>query len=117
MKEPSRHAAFLAYLLPILGWLYVFLFHRDNEFAVFHAKQSVTLTVVIILVPILWAVLAWAMFWIPTVGGILAASSFTLVMMVFIAAFFVWIVGMVNAARARLVPLPIFGGLVARYLG
>lgn len=117
MKKPSRHAAFLAYLLPILGWLYVFIFHRDNEFAVFHAKQAITLTVVIILVPILWAVLAWAMLWIPTAGGVLAAASFTLVMLIFIAAFVVWVIGMVNAARARLVPLPIFGSWAQRYLG
>ena len=117
MKKPSRHAAFLAYLLPILGWLYVFLFHRDNEFAVFHAKQAIILALFVVLVPILWAVLAWAMLWIPSAGGVLAAASFTLVMLVFIGAFFVWIAGMVNAARARLVPLPVFGGLAERYLG
>jgi len=37
----KRHAAFLVYLLSIVGWLYVLLFHREDEFAVYPAKQSV----------------------------------------------------------------------------
>ena len=116
MEKPSRHAAFLAYLLPIIGWLYVFIFHRDNEFAVFHAKQAIALTVFVILAPILWAIFGWVMLWVPAAGGIIAAATFTIVMMVFFGAFFVWIVGMINAVRERMVPLPIFGGLAERFL-
>lgn len=116
MSKPRKHAAFVAYLLPVLGWLYVFLFYRDNELAMFHAKQAIVLTILVIAAPVVWFGFSWLMLWIPTFGALISAASFTVVMLVASVAAVLWIVGMVYSAQAREEPLPIVGRWTARYL-
>jgi len=111
---PKRYLAFLAYLFGIFGWLYVLLFHRKDEFAVYHAKQSIALTVLAIGAPVVWAIVAWVLSWIPLIGPISAAALFALVILVYIYIAIAWIIGMVNALRAKATPLPIIGGRAAR---
>jgi uncharacterized membrane protein len=105
----NRTAAFVAYLVPILGPLFVFITNRDNEFAVFHARQSLTLTAFAIGTPIGWAVISWVLLWIPTAGPLLAAPGFSMVILIYIFLGVVWIVGMANALRVEQKPLPIIG--------
>jgi uncharacterized membrane protein len=117
VSQPSRHAAFIAYLLPVVGWLYVYLFHRDNEFAMYHMKQAMGLVVFAIVAPAIWLVIAWLLLWIPTAGALVAAATFTIVMVAVLAVIALWIVGMVYAARSKQQPLPIVGRWTRRFAG
>lgn len=105
----NRIVAFLAYLLPILGPLYVFIASRENEFAVFHARQSLTLTAFAIGTPLGWAIASWALLWIPTVGPLLAVPGFTMVILILLFLAVVWILGLANALRVVQKPLPVIG--------
>jgi uncharacterized membrane protein len=109
MTLSSRISAFIAYLLLIVGWLFVLIFRRNDDFARFHARQSLALTVTVIIIPLAWAAFAWVITWIPYVGFILAASTFALVIALAIIWVVVWIVGMANALRGVQKPVPIFG--------
>jgi uncharacterized membrane protein len=114
MSEPKRDLAFLAYLLPIVGWLYVFLFQRKDEFATYHARQSLGLTVMAIGAPVVWAVIAWIVAWFPLVGPVIAAVLFALVILIYILLAVVWVVGMVYALQAKKKPVPVLGGWAER---
>lgn len=105
----NRIVAFLAYLLPILGPLYVFIASREDEFAIFHARQSLTLTAFAIGTPLGWAIASWALLWIPTVGPLLAVPGFTMVILIFLFLAVVWILGLANALRVVQKPLPVIG--------
>ncbi len=112
--QPKRTLAFLAYLLSIPGWLYVLRFRREDEFATYHARQSLGLTVVAIGAPAVWAIVGWVISWVPLVGPVVAAAAFALVVLTYIALFAAWIVGMVQAFRGRAKPVPVFGGWAER---
>lgn len=114
MSKPKRHAAFLAYLLPIVGWLYVFLFHRRDEHAVYHAKQSIVLTTTAVGAPAAWAVVAWIVSWIPLAGPIISAALFSLVILIYIFLATTWVIGMVYALQAKMKPVPVLGGWAER---
>ena len=109
MKTSSRVSAFLAYLLPVVGWLFVLLFRRNDRFARFHANQSIVLILAALAVPAIWAISAWLVARIPIIGPMTAAGTFALVVaaVVFFAA--LWLLGMANALRARPAPLPMVG--------
>lgn len=114
MSKPGRNAAFLAYLLPIFGWLYVLLFHRKDEFAIYHAKQSVMLTMTAIGAPAAWAVVAWIVSWLPLAGSIVAAALFALVIFIYIFLAAIWVIGMVHVLQAKMKPVPVLGGWAER---
>ena len=114
MSKPKRHLAFLAYFLSILGWLYVLLFHRKDEFAVYHAKQSLALTIVAAGTPAVWAVVAWIISWIPYYGSIIAITLFAFVIASYILLIVDWVVGMVYALQAKTKPVPVIGGWAER---
>jgi uncharacterized membrane protein len=109
VSEPKKYLAFLAYLLPVVGWLYVLLFQREDEFAMYHAKQSLALTIAAVLTPVAWAVAAWVIAWVPLVGPALGAFLFALVVLAYIALAATWVTGMVDALRAKIRPLPFVG--------
>jgi uncharacterized membrane protein len=114
VSKPGRNAALLAYLLPIFGWLYVLLFHRKDEFAIYHAKQSVMLTMTAIGAPVAWAVVAWIVSWLPLAGPIIAAALFALVILIYIFLAVTWVIGMVYALQAKVKPVPVLGGWAER---
>ena len=109
MEKPNKSLAFLAYLLSIVGCLYVLFFHRGKKFAVYHAKQSMMLAIVAVIAPVIWIVVGWGLVWIPLVGPLVAAALFSLVMATYILLAVVWIVGMVYAQQAKMKPLPVIG--------
>ncbi len=117
MREPHRYAAFVAYLLPVVGWLIVYIFFRDDEFAVFHTKQAIALTIMLVAAPLIWLVASWIMLWIPMAGPLIAASSFTLVMLVLIAVIVLWVIGLVYALQGKQQALPIVGRRVGQSAG
>ncbi len=110
MSLSSKISAFIAYLLLIFGWLFVMIFRRDDAFAVFHAKQSLRLTIFLVAIPAVWALGAYFVALIPFVGPILASATFTLVITAILVLFIAWIIGMSNALRAKWVAVPMFGG-------
>ena len=117
MSIGSRIKAFLAYLFLALGGILILLISRKDGFAAFHARQSIALTIVAILAPIIWAPVAYVVGFIPFAGPLLASASFALVIALFIVLIVVWIIGMVRALRAEMSPLPFVGGLATRWLG
>jgi uncharacterized membrane protein len=104
----QRYPAVIAYLLPVIGWVYVYLFQRTNSFARFHLKQAVGLFLGLLAAFVAWAVVAWILAWIPY-GSVFAVALFTLVMTAVIAGFFFWIGGMINAARGQVEYIPLVG--------
>lgn len=114
MNESKRHYAFLAYLVPVLGWLYVLLFQKKDKFAAYHVKQSIMLTIMALAVPVVWGAVAWTLTWIPLAGAIIAAALFALVILTYIFLAAVWVVGMAYALQAKAKPLPVVGGWAER---
>lgn len=110
MQNPNRVLAFLTYLLPIVGSLFVLLFGRRNALALYHACQSLALFLGVIVVPVGWAVIGWLVAQIPVAGPILAVALFALVIAAAIAVVVGWLTGLANALRARFIPIPVFGG-------
>jgi uncharacterized membrane protein len=114
VSKPKKLLAFLAYLLPIFGWLYILLFHRRDKFAVYHAKQSLGLTIVAPGALAVWAVIAWIISWLPLAGPIVAAALFSLVIATYMVLVIAWITGMVYALQAKAKPIPVVGGWAQR---
>ena len=108
MKTSRRFPAFIAYLLPVIGWLIVVLFYRKNPFAMFHLRQAIGLFMFLLIMFGGWAVVAWVIAWIPYMAA-LSAALFTMVIVSYIYGVVIWIMGMRNALNERVVYLPVFG--------
>ena len=104
----SRLPAVIAYLIPVIGWVYVIAFQRHNRLAVFHVKQAIGLFLFLLVVLVGWAVIAWVLAWIPLLS-VLSVGLFTLVMAVFFYGVIAWIFGMINALNDRYAILPGLG--------
>ncbi len=109
MNKPNRLLALLTYLIPVVVPLYVLFGRRRDPFALYHASRSLALVAGAIITPLVWAVIAWLLTWIPLVGVLLAAASFALVLAAYIAIIYGWISGIIAASQARLQPVPVFG--------
>jgi uncharacterized membrane protein/RNA polymerase subunit RPABC4/transcription elongation factor Spt4 len=99
--DEGKVFAFLAYLLGLIGVLVVYLAKKDNPFALYHAKQSLVLSIAAIILSVGAAILAA----VPFVGWILAL----VIWIVDIGVLVLWIIGMVNALGGQQKPLPIIG--------
>lgn len=108
MSEFSRLPAVLAYLIPVIGWVYVYVFQRSNAFALYHLRQSIGLFLFLLAVLAGWAVIAWVLAWIPLLVA-LSVALFTLVIAAYVFGMVAWLLGLVNALNNRLAPLPWFG--------
>jgi uncharacterized membrane protein len=109
VSTSSRISAFLAYLLLIIGWLYVFLFRKNDKLAIYHTKQSVMLIIVAIGVTLVWVILGWLVSLIPFIGFIITVAFFSLVLTIYIVLIIGWILGMVYALQAKVKPVPMIG--------
>jgi uncharacterized membrane protein len=109
VSQTNRLAAFIAYLVPVFGPLYVFLARREQRFECFHARQSLALTLVLIGGPLLWLVFAWLMLWVPAAGPVIAAAFFALVILAVVFVVVLWVAGLINAVRGQYKSLPITG--------
>jgi uncharacterized membrane protein len=98
----------LAYLVPVIGWLYVFFFQRKNVLAVYHVRQAIGLVLFLIGVVVGWAVIAWVLAWIPYMA-VVSVALFALVIAAYLYGVVLWIMGLINALSNRLAPLPLFG--------
>ena len=113
MNTSSRLPAVLAYLLPVVGWLYIFFFQRNNSLALYHLRQAIGLIVFLIVTLMAWGVLGWLLAWIPYLG-ILSIALFALVVGAYFYGFVIWLLGIYNALCDRQSPLPLFGRLASR---
>ena len=104
MDNSQRISAVIAYI-PVIGWLYVLFAQRRSEFAMFHLRQSIGLVIGALGILLAWAVFAWVLDWIPF-GDVFGIASFTLVITVWIVALIALVIGLVNAARGLIKPLP-----------
>ena len=116
MSESGRgglniDAALLAYLLPVLGPAYILALRRDDAFSRYHALQSLSIVAALILAPAVWIIFSWLVSLLPF-GGVVAAYVFALVVAVYLAVVVAWVVGIVNAPRARRSPVPFFGRIL-----
>ena len=116
MSRSSRYLAFLAYLLSLPGALFVLLARRDDLFAVYHARQSLAITIAAIATPLAWAVVAWPLAWIPIVGGVFGVALFALVIAAEIGLAASWIIGMIFALRGMARTTPFVGAWATRGL-
>jgi uncharacterized membrane protein len=114
MVRENRLAAFLASLLPVIGWVYVLLFHRHDKLAVFHTRQSMAIVGMAVAAFVLWLIAGWLIAMIPLAGPLLAIVSFSLVFVLYLGLIIVWIIGMVRAWQAQQQPLPLVGRWAAR---
>jgi len=115
VQNSSRILAILSYILFFVGALFVLLFNRKDEFAVFHARQSLVLFFTALLGPLVWAIVGWVLLWVPSVGAVVAIALFSLVISLFLAVLYAWVAGLISAARAEQRAVPMFGEWV-RYL-
>ena len=107
MNTTSRVFAFLAYLLSIIGVLFVVTFRRKDDFALYHAKQSLGIGLLAVGALILWFLIFWMLVWIPYIGPILGFAVFALVIAAYIILTIACVTGMVYAFKGvqGLVPL------------
>jgi uncharacterized membrane protein len=113
MNRPSRLPAVLAYLIPVIGWLYVLFFERKNPSALYHLRQAIGLWVFLAAVLVGWAVVAWVLAWIPY-AAVLSIALFAIVIAAYLYGLVAWIAGMINALSGKLAPLPLFGEWASR---
>jgi uncharacterized membrane protein len=113
MNTSSRFPAVLAYLLPVLGWLYVFFYQRRNSLALYHLRQAIGLVLFLIVILMAWAVVGWLLAWIPYLD-VLSIALFALVMSAYFYGAAAWLFGIYNALRNRESPLPLFGRWASR---
>jgi uncharacterized membrane protein len=109
VSRSSRNLAFVSYLLSLPGALFVLLARRNDAFAIYHARQSLTLAMIGLAAPLIWAVVAWVLAWIPLIGGMLGVILFALVIAVYVGVLISWIAGMIYSLKGQVRPLPLFG--------
>jgi uncharacterized membrane protein len=113
MEKSQRFFAFIVYILPVIGWIYVGLFQRKNYLAKFHLRQVVGLVLYLIIITAVWALITWMLAWIPY-AFILGIVLFTLPITAYILGAVAWLAGMVYALLGRTTPLPLIGGYSSR---
>ena len=111
MVKSNRWMNFLIYFLPVIGWIIGLTVLRRNLTALYHSCQALALTLGLVFVPLVWAVGAWLLAWIPVAGPALAIATFSLVVAAIPAIVLAWVIGMINALRDEVLPVPVFGYL------
>lgn len=107
MNGGARLGAAVAYV-PVIGWLYVYVFRREDELAMYHLWQAVGLVLFLIGSLLGWAVLAWLLAWLPYMGA-LGIALFTLVIAAYLFGIIGWVIGIINALRGQMAPVPGIG--------
>lgn len=115
-KRNDALFAVLAYVVPILGPLYVLLARKVRPEAVPHPLQALVLHLSVPVLPLLWAVVAWTISWIPLGGPLVGASLFALVILAYIFAAVCWVIGVVHAIQGKPVLLPLVWDLSRGWL-
>ncbi len=112
MNNSPRLSAFLAYI-PVIGWLYVFLFARKSKLAFFHLRQSIGLALFLVAAVVVWFAAVWVISWIPYLFFI-AMALFALVITAYLYGVVAWVQGMRNALQQNYTSLGLFGDYANR---
>jgi uncharacterized membrane protein len=114
-NSQEKYFAFLAYLLSLVGAIYVLFFRpKDEGFARYHAKQSLGIQVIALVLLLAWFIVMWVLTWIPYIGFIFGIALFSLVIAAYIVLTISCISGMKYALQAKQQAVPIFGNYAAR---
>ena len=109
MKISNKIFAFLSYLLLVPGCLFVLLFRREDEHALFHARQSLVINLSAFGIFAAWFVITWLVISIPIAGPLFAWFMFAVVIAFLIYVVMAWVTGMVRSFQSNVKPLPIIG--------
>ncbi|RLG17173.1 hypothetical protein DRN62_01945 [Nanoarchaeota archaeon] len=94
METSSKLWAFIAYLFGVIGFILVYLVKRRDTFAVYHAKQSLMISVAAIIFTLIMV--------IPVIGWVIAGLGFILLLVL-------WLIGVYYALTGKQEPVPIIG--------
>ncbi len=92
--EEGKVFAFLGVFLGIIGFIIVILTKKENDYAMFYAKQGLVLTIA-------WVIL-WVVAIIPILGWIIGFLGWILLLVL-------WIIGWVYALSGKKKHIPIIG--------
>ncbi len=113
--DEGKIFAVIAYLLGIIGFLIVLLAKKDNKFAMYHAKQSLVLSIAALIIFIPGSIVTAIIGIVPVIGWIIALVL-SLVMMLIGLGFLVFVVlGIINAINLQMKPLPIIGKFADKF--
>ncbi|MCP4395888.1 MAG: hypothetical protein GY801_01060 [bacterium] len=114
-NSQEKYVAFLAYLLSLFGAIYVLFFRpKKEQFALYHARQSLGIQVIALALLLAWFVVMWILTWIPYIGFIFGIALFSLVIAAYIVLAISCIQGMVNALQLKKQPVPVVGVYAAQ---
>ena len=110
-NSQEKYFAFLAYFLSLVGAIYVLFFRpKKEQFALYHAKQSLGIQLIALALLLAWFIVMWILAWIPYIGFIFGIALFSLVIAAYIMLTISCISGMVNALQLKKQPVPVVGG-------
>ncbi len=110
----SRLAPVIAWLLPVIGWAWLWLQHRADERARQALREALALWLTVIGAFAVWAPAAWLVAWLPFVGPLVALASFSLVLSTWLLCAILWLGGLLRALRGDERPLPLLGRITRR---
>ena len=110
----ERLAPALAWLLPLLGWAWLWLNRREDGRARQALREALALWLAAIGAFLVWAVAAWLATWLPFLGPLVALASFSLVLVAWLLCAILWLTGLLRALRGDASPLPLLGRIVRR---
>ena len=108
-EKPNRLLAVISYLIPVIGSAVVFLVDRKNLFALYHACQAFALAMMVILLPMVWALISWVIAWVPLAGPTISAATFSIVMAGVLTFLILTVVGVSKALRTNMSALFLVG--------
>lgn len=110
----SRVAPALAWLLPVVGWAWLWWRHRADARARQALRESLALWLGVVGALVLWAVFALVVAWLPFVGPLVAMASFALVIFAWLLCVILWLTGLLRVLRGDERPLPLLGRITRR---
>lgn len=108
-SDDSKLFAVLAYLLGIIGFLIVLLAKKEDRFAMFHAKQSLVLSIVALIIWIPGSIIASIFFVIPFIGWVIGGLLWMLLLLLSLGLLVFVVIGIINAVNMQEKPLPLIG--------
>lgn len=114
MTTQSRTIALITYLLPFVGPLGALAARREDQQVRYHATQALAIDLGAVIAPLVWAVVAWVLTWVPRVGALASVVLFGLVLAFEILLLAARPYGAYMAYKGHMRPAPVVGGWAER---
>ena len=114
MRTESRLAPILAWLLPLVGWAWLWLNCREDDRARQVLREAIALWLALLGALLAWVIVAWLLTWLPFLGPLVALASFSLVLAAWLVLAVLWLMGLLRALRGDASPLPLLGRITRR---